>query len=253
MKNALFGTLLAFQFLTRVPLPIECPWNAATRRWALRAYPVVGLFIGALLWLAALSLDALAMPAPIAALALLSLWVALGGGLHLDGAMDLADALGSNQPLERRFEIMKDPQVGSFGILALFFLLAWKAVLLWALVDVGAPALWLLIVPALARFAGAALLVLSPCAQSSGLAYAFKRSLTPRDVALSLVPLLCVAFFYLPLLAWLAGALLFTALFRAGVLRAFKGINGDMIGALIEGVELWLVILMWSWWWFATV
>ncbi len=55
--------------------------------------------------------------------------------------MDLADALGSNQPLERRWEIMKDPQIGSFGMLALLFLLAWKGVLLWALLQYHAP-LW---------------------------------------------------------------------------------------------------------------
>mgnify|MGYP003346523284 CR=1 FL=1 len=31
------------------------------------------------------------------------------------------------------------------------------------------------------------------------------------------------------------------------------GINGDMVGATIEGGELWLLVLMWSWWQFATV
>ncbi|WP_447957685.1 adenosylcobinamide-GDP ribazoletransferase [Vreelandella sp. EE7] len=252
MKNALFGAVLAFQFLTRVPLPIECPWNAATRRWALRTYPVVGLFIGAVLVLVAHFLEYVAMPAPLGALALLSLWVALSGALHLDGAMDLADALGSNQPLARRFEIMKDPQVGSFGLLALFFLLAWKAVLLWALLVYQAPLVWLLIIPALGRFAGAAFLVLSPCAHQAGLAYSFKRSLTAQDAVLALVPLLVVALFYPALVLWLMAALLFTALYRAGVLRAFRGINGDMAGALIEGVELWLLMVMWSWWWFAT-
>ena len=49
MNNALYGLVLALQFLTRIPLPIVCPWNAATCRWALRCYPLVGLLIGALL------------------------------------------------------------------------------------------------------------------------------------------------------------------------------------------------------------
>lgn len=162
MKNALFGLILALQFLTRIPLPIACPWTPATRRWAIRAYPLVGLLIGSVLALSALLLSFIASPAPITALLLLSLWVALSGGLHLDGVMDLADALGSNQPLERRWEIMKDAQIGSFGILALLFLLAWKGVLLWALVAYQAPLWWLVAVPALGRLAGVALLIFTP-------------------------------------------------------------------------------------------
>ncbi|MGM2749804.1 adenosylcobinamide-GDP ribazoletransferase, partial [Bacillus cereus group sp. Bce010] len=84
--------------------------------------------VGALLACVALLLGQWQTPSPITALVLLSLWVAISGGLHLDGVMDLADALGSNQPVARRWEIMKDPVVGSFGMLALVFLLAWKGV-----------------------------------------------------------------------------------------------------------------------------
>ncbi|MCB8890216.1 adenosylcobinamide-GDP ribazoletransferase [Vreelandella malpeensis] len=252
MKSALYGLVLAFQFLTRLPLPLECPWNAATRRWALRAYPLVGLGIGALLALAAWGLGQLALPTPLVALALLSLWVALSGGLHLDGVMDLADALGSNQPLERRLEIMKDPQVGSFGLLALVFLLAWKGALLWAFVEYHVPLVWLFALPAIARCMGGAFLVLGPCLRPAGMAYSARRSVGNRDVALSLVPVLAAALFTPALALWLLVAALFTALYRVAVLRAFKGINGDMVGALIEGGELWLLLTMWSFWWFAT-
>ena len=128
MKNALWGAVLALQFLTRLPIPIAAPWTSETRRWAVRAFPFVGLLIGTVLALVAFGMHN--VPAPITALTLLSIWVAISGGLHLDGVMDIADALGSNQPLARRWEIMKDPQIGSFGMLALVFLLAWKGVLL---------------------------------------------------------------------------------------------------------------------------
>ncbi|WP_106376160.1 adenosylcobinamide-GDP ribazoletransferase [Vreelandella songnenensis] len=249
MKSALYGVVLALQFLTRLPLPIACPWTPATRRWAIRAYPLVGLLLGGVLALVAQLMHG--APAPLAALALLSLWVALSGGLHLDGVMDLADALGSNQPLARRWEIMKDPQVGSFGILALFFLLAWKGVLLWALLHYGAPLWWLVVVPALARFGGAALLVLTPCAQQKGMAWAWKQSLGPRDVALALVPLMVMAICWPGVLVALMAVGLLVALARWALLRLFQGINGDMVGATIEGGELWLMGLMWSWWWFA--
>lgn len=34
MKDAGYGALLALQFLTRLPVPVVCPWTPATRRWA---------------------------------------------------------------------------------------------------------------------------------------------------------------------------------------------------------------------------
>lgn len=251
MKNALFGLVLALQFLTRIPIPIAAPWTPDTRRWAVRAYPLVGLMIGGALALVALGMYN--VPTPITALAILSVWVALSGGLHLDGVMDIADALGSNQPLARRWEIMKDPQVGSFGILALLFLLAWKGVLLWALLAYQAPLWWLMILPALGRWAGVALLVLTPCAQQKGLAWSWQQSLSGQDVAFALLPLALIALLApVSVLAWLM-VIVFVVLVRWQLMRLFNGINGDMVGATIEGGELWLLILGWSWWQFATV
>jgi len=251
VKNALFGLVLALQFLTRIPIPIASPWTPETRRWAVRAYPLVGLLIGSVLVLLAFAMQN--VPAPITALALLSLWVALSGGLHLDGVMDIADALGSNQPLTRRWEIIKDPQIGSFGMLALVFLLAWKGVLLWALLTYQAPLWWLLVVPALGRWAGVALLVLTPCAQQKGLAWSWQQSLSGQEVALALVPLALMALLAPSLVLIGLAAAVFVALSRVFMLRLFNGINGDMVGATIEGGELWLLILLWSWWQFATV
>ncbi|MFJ5537414.1 adenosylcobinamide-GDP ribazoletransferase [Vreelandella titanicae] len=251
MKNALFGVLLALQFLTRIPIPISVPWTPDTRRWAVRAFPLVGLMIGGLLALVALGMQN--VPAPVSALAVLSVWVTLSGGLHLDGIMDIADALGSNQPIARRWEIMKDPQIGSFGMLALVFLLAWKGVLLWALLAYQAPLWWLLMLPALGRWAGVALLVLTPCAQQKGLAWSWQQSLSGQDVALALVPIVLIALLAPAIVLMMLTVTVFVLLIRWLMLRLFNGINGDMVGATIEGGELWLLILLWSWWQFATV
>lgn len=254
MKNAAFGLVLALQFLTRIPVPLACPWTPETRRFAVRAYPLVGALLGSVLALAAYLLTEVfpATPAPLTALVLLSLWVALSGGLHLDGLMDMADALGSNQPLERRFAIMQDPHVGSFGMLSLFFLLAWKGVLLWALVDAGAPLGWLIAVPALGRLLGAAGLILIPGAKPTGLAHAWQQSLTPVDAAWALAVPLALALFWPGLWLALAAAGFYFLVARRALKRWFGGITGDLAGAMIEGGELWCLLCLWSWWQFAT-
>ncbi|MBB3189787.1 adenosylcobinamide-GDP ribazoletransferase [Halomonas cerina] len=250
MKDAAFGALLAIQFLTRLPVPLACPWTPATRRWAARAYPLVGLLVGTLVAIAGSLLQGL-LPPPLLALALLSLWVALTGGLHLDGLMDLADALGSNTPLERRWAIMKDAQVGSFAVLALVFHLAWKGALLWALLAAGASPWWLVPVIVLGRLGAVGLLVAVPAARGEGLAHAWQQSLTRRDLVLAaVIPLALSA--WVPGGAWLAlGLAAFIIVYGLAVRRAFGGINGDIVGAAIEGGELWLLLIAWSWWSFA--
>ncbi|WP_104201694.1 adenosylcobinamide-GDP ribazoletransferase [Billgrantia saliphila] len=247
MMNALYGLLLAVQFLTRLPVPVACPWEPATRRWAVRCYPLVGLLLGGLLASAALLLTPW-LPAPLLALALLTLWVALSGGLHLDGLMDVADALGSNAPLEKRWAIMKDPHVGSFGTLALVLLLLWKAALLLTLIEAEASLALLVAIPALGRLGAVALLVLAPAARPEGLAVSWKRDLTHRDLIWAALPLLLLAP-VAPGWGWLCLVLVaFLALYGWLAVRGFHGINGDIVGAAIEGGELCLLLAAWSWW-----
>lgn len=59
-------------------------------------------------------------PAAAAALAVLSA-VLVTGGLHEDGLADTADALGAHATRERKLEILHDPRVGTFGVLAVVF------------------------------------------------------------------------------------------------------------------------------------
>jgi adenosylcobinamide-GDP ribazoletransferase len=59
------------------------------------------------------------------------LWIAVTGGLHLDGLADLSDAMGAaHHSRERFFEVLKDPHVGSFGVIALICAICSKLVLL---------------------------------------------------------------------------------------------------------------------------
>ena len=142
--------LIAFQFLTIIPLPftIRCEKDDLGRSTAF--FPLVGLTIGGLLvaanwllspWLARPLCDAL----------LITLVTLITGALHLDGLADVCDGLAARGSRERFLAIMKDSQVGAIGAvgLVLVLLLKWQA-----LVAVPAEVKWqvLLLFPALTRF-----------------------------------------------------------------------------------------------------
>lgn len=260
MKNMFWGILLAFQFLTRIPIPISCPWNTDSLKWALRSYSLVGLCIGATILALGMFLENM-LPTGLVSLCLLTLWVGLTGGLHLDGWMDVADAVGSNASVEKKWQIMKDPHVGSFGILALLFLLAWKAAFIYMIVEMsnGTPivplTIWfgLLLIPAWARFSALLFMFIMPTVKKEGLAWQWKKHLSLYDLMIASVPIFLVMLLE-PLFLGVLGLLqiLFIPIYSMWVYRSFQGMNGDFIGTAIEGGELWGLLVLCSYIWFVT-
>lgn len=121
--------ILAVQFLTRLPTPqlktFDPAWLADAARW----FAPVGLLVGAVVWLAVLA-GSLLDPWLGALLGLLA-WLWVTGGLHLDGLADLADAQGAaHRSRERFLEVLKDPHLGSFGVMSMAMQLIAKLVLL---------------------------------------------------------------------------------------------------------------------------
>lgn len=252
MKNMLFGIILAFQFLTRIPLPVTCPWNGKTSKWALRSFPVVGLVIGLLL--NAVYLLEPYVPIWFIAFLLLTIWIFITGGLHLDGWMDVADAVGSNAPLEKKWTIMKDSHIGSFAVIALLFLLGWKLAFLYGFISSDSQLLpvVLMAAPALARMGALLLLFYLPTAKTEGLAWEWKKHLTFVDLVIAIIPMVFIMIIK-PFIALIfLSFILFLLLYFLWIRSVFKGINGDLIGAAIEGGELWFLSVMWSYTLFVT-
>jgi adenosylcobinamide-GDP ribazoletransferase len=236
------GLLAALGFLTRAPVPGERDLTRAARAQAW--FPVVGLVIGvALLGFDRAATRALS-PAAVAVLDVLAL-AAITGGLHIDGLADAADGLlGGGDPARRR-EIMRDPHIGSFGVLAIVAVLAMKFAGVAALpASVRFEAL--LLAPCVARAAVLAPLALLEPAHPEGLGRVFRDATTPRAVAaggafalVATFVLLGAGGFYVAVAVGLA------ALAMAwGMARATAGMSGDLAGATIELSEAFSILLL---------
>jgi adenosylcobinamide-GDP ribazoletransferase len=118
---------VAFQFLTRVPLP-EVAFAPDGLARAVKFFPLVGLTVGA----GAALLEKVLTPhlaRPASALAVLLYLVLVTGCLHEDGLADVADSLGGWNRTQR-LAILHDSRIGSFGAAALVLSLLSRAVLL---------------------------------------------------------------------------------------------------------------------------
>lgn len=102
-----------------IPSPWQ-GWEEKAREKMLLCLPLVGLEIGLLWW--GLGLLCRYLP-PLMAGAVLAGWPWLATGfLHLDGFMDVMDAVRSCRSLERRREILKDSHVGAFAVIGCLLL-----------------------------------------------------------------------------------------------------------------------------------
>ncbi|MFE4850877.1 adenosylcobinamide-GDP ribazoletransferase, partial [Streptomyces sp. NPDC056689] len=111
---------LRFAFGTLTVLPVKVTrWDRDAARAGMLCAPVAGLVVG--LAAAALGgiLTLLGAGPLLAAVASVSVPAALTRGLHLDGLADTADGLGSGKPPEDALRIMKQSDIGPFGVITL--------------------------------------------------------------------------------------------------------------------------------------
>jgi adenosylcobinamide-GDP ribazoletransferase len=239
MRALWTGPLEAFALLTVVPVPARA---AESARGVLPWAPLVGLVLGGVATAAGVLGAGTVSPLVGAVLALVLLAL-LTRGLHLDGLADTADGLGPLRDRERALAVMRQGDVGPFGVVAVVLVLLLQAssaaVLLAS--DGGWLAVWLAV--AVARLAMArAGLPGTPLAAGSTLGRAVAGTVRPVALAAwagGLVALV-VAVEGADLLraAQVCGAALVGLLAAELVLqvsrRRLGGVTGDVMGALAE-------------------
>ncbi|HEY0720858.1 MAG TPA: adenosylcobinamide-GDP ribazoletransferase [Gammaproteobacteria bacterium] len=232
--------LLALAFLTRIPMPALREVTARDTGRSLLFYPLVGALIGALLF----GIDyLLADVTPLLRAALLvTAWVALTGGLHLDGVADMADAwVGGHGDRERTLAIMKDPACGPMGVLALLLLLLLKVAALEQIA--GHASVLLIVAPLLARTALLLLFLTTPYVRKGGLGETLAQEL-PRSAGWLIALLVVAGVLLLASPMWGMVALLGMVflLFRLLLMRRLGGTTGDTAGALLEICEVSILL-----------
>ncbi|MFD5340926.1 adenosylcobinamide-GDP ribazoletransferase [Streptomyces hawaiiensis] len=111
---------LRFAFGTLTVIPVRVTrWDREAARGGMLCAPLAGLVVGAAAALLGLVLLFLGAGAPLAAVATVAVPAALTRGLHLDGLADTADGLGSGKPAEDALRIMKQSDIGPFGVITL--------------------------------------------------------------------------------------------------------------------------------------
>lgn len=239
------GFVGALQFLTRVPVRTRRPAPlGATIPW----FPVVGVLVGAAVATVAIIVDKLVGGFGLAAAATAVVFGALlTGALHEDGLADTLDAVGGGPTHERRFEILADSHLGTYGVASVTGSMLVRTAAIAALTTAGRSSMIAAVVTAhvVARSAIVAAAAVTPVAVApgavapAGLGARFADAITIRTSALAV--LLGVGFAVVATGWWSFGLLASAAVAGVGTLaiarRALGGITGDVLGAVEQAVE----------------
>ena len=230
--TALQTIAVAFAMFSALPMP-QFDWNEKNMRYALCAFPLVGVVCGALWCVCGV------LPLPAAALCLIPIWVT--GGIHLDGYADTCDALSSYGDTAKKLEILKDPHCGAFAVIRLcsyfaaYFALCGcvaftpRVGVLWTLALVGERALSGLAVAAF------------PLAKNTGLAHTFATAADRVRVLAALCAMLAVGLTALGGWALVLAAGCVFARYYVVAKKQFGGVTGDLAGWFLQKCEIWML------------
>jgi adenosylcobinamide-GDP ribazoletransferase len=245
LRQRLIELAAAFALLTRLPVHRFALPRLTAPAEAVWAYPVVGALIGAIgsavYWLA----HSLSCPSALAAICALLAMVLATGAMHEDGLADFADGL-AGETKERSLSIMRDHQIGTYGVIALVLSLAMRAAAITLIAEPHAVMAALVGAGAASRLSAVLIMTALPPARRDGLS-ASVGSPTAGLAGITLCLTFMIAWLVLPFVVSLL--LILSAIVSAMVLGRMAltrlgGQTGDVLGASSQVCECLALIVL---------
>jgi adenosylcobinamide-GDP ribazoletransferase len=250
--------LLAIQFLTILPVRLKGEISEGEIARCSAFFPVAGALQGVILMVAAMFLSVI-FPADVVSGFIIAISVILNGGFHLDGLADTFDAIAvksSGDPgkdREKRLSVMKDSTTGAIGVVAIVTVILLEFVLIRSILSFPFTLTAFFVIgfmPVFSRWIMVPAMYHGTSARKDGLGRLFIGG-GPGNMLISsalLIILFVVAVMPHVLKYYGWHGILISGLFPAGYLFAlaavgffdwrFRGLTGDMLGALSETGEI---------------
>lgn len=244
MKKYFKGFLMAISMFTVIPLP-RYQWDDEGGKNIMKFYPVIGLIVG-LIWYGSFRLLNLlgASIMVTAAITLITPFV-LTGMLHLDGYMDVCDALLSRRNKEEKLRILKDPHTGAFAVISVVMLFIVNFSGIYTVIsnsiqgnsvnNINTSAIGLILIPIISRSLMGYLLLSKESMKGSSLGAFFKQG-TGKVDRFILLSCLIISSIILVFIFGICGLIMSLAMILASTFlvnksaKEFDGMSGDSAG-----------------------
>ena len=248
MKKYFKGFLMAISMFTVIPLP-KYEWDDEGGKNIMKFYPLIGLIVG-LIWYGVFRVLNLLDASTIVttAITLITPFI-LTGMLHLDGYMDVCDALLSRREKKEKLRILKDPHTGAFAVISVVMLFVVNFSALYTVISNNYGTFGLILIPIISRSLMGYLLLSKESMKGSSLGAFFKQGTGKVDriiLLLSLIVSIIISIFIFKaygLIMSLAIILVSTFLVNNAA-KEFDGMSGDSAGyGLVIAESIGVLIL----------
>ena len=242
MKKCFRALMMSMSMFCAIPCPFS-KWDEDARPLMTLFLPVVGLWIGGLWTLLAFIANWLSIPGLISGALLCAFPFVITGGIHIDGFMDVTDAVKSWRDQEERRRILKDPHVGSFAVVAAVILIMMQ----FALLSAASPNEWkhrftLMLIAVVSRCVAAICVTVLRPMTTSEYAGAYRKGIKKSHVVILAIVLAASITLGFVFLGWYGfAALAVIAGYMLAMIRGFRslgGMSGDISGYALTFGEL---------------
>ena len=232
---------IALSMYSRIPVP-RVDWEKENMRYAMCFFPMIGVVIGAVMYLAGWLLDKTSVGGLFRGVVFTLIPIMITGGIHMDGFMDTMDALGSWGDREKKLEILKDSHAGAFDILGMGCYLMWSMAV-WS--ELPAEVLRVCCVSfVLSRALSGFSVVTFPAARNSGLLKMFQDGAQKKVVRITMCLYVAAAVIMMAVMnaramtGAVTGVMIAFLYYIVVSRKQFGGVTGDLAGFFLETAEL---------------
>lgn len=232
---------IALSMYSRIPV-LRVDWEKENMRYAMCFFPMIGVVIGAVMYLAGWLLDKTSVGGLFRGVVFTLIPIIITGGIHMDGFMDTMDALGSWGDREKKLEILKDSHAGAFAILGMGCYLMWS-VAVWS--ELPAEVLRVCGVSfVLSRALSGFSVVTFSAARNSGLLKMFQDGAQKKVVRITMCLYVAAAVIMMAVMnaramtGAVTGVMIAFLYYIVVSRKQFGGVTGDLAGFFLETAEL---------------
>jgi adenosylcobinamide-GDP ribazoletransferase len=248
MKKLYKGFIMALSMFTIIPIPYV-EWDDDSVKNMMKFYPLIGAIVGGIWSTIYYLMGILNVPIVLKSVIIMIVPFIITGMLHLDGFMDVCDAILSRRDKEEKLRILKDSKVGAFAVISVLILFFLQFGGIYSFVEKNIQFYVLLLVSITSRSVVAYFLLSRRTIKQSTLGTYFKKGTNIYDRIIMLISLLIVLILAFTLIN-IKGIIL-VLLITLGITLAiekckkeFGGISGDVAGfALVIGEVVGILTL----------
>ncbi|AOR24264.1 adenosylcobinamide-GDP ribazoletransferase [Clostridium taeniosporum] len=240
MKNLFKGFIMCLTMFTIIPMPYV-EWDEDGAKNMMKFYPIIGFIIGIIWFVGYKLINYLNISMVLKSILIMIIPFIITGMLHLDGFMDVCDAILSRRDREEKLRILKDSATGAFAVVSVIILFFIEFGAMYSFLEYNKNPYILIFLPIISRSIAAYFLISTITIKESVLGSYFKKGTNIQDRVILILELILAYIFFGLVLGYIGIVILPIVIVAISwcVRKCFKefgGISGDVAGfSLVVG------------------